>query len=72
MLGEIDLAWFRPVRSAAAWASSGHHQQTAVVGSRPAGEVFSGAVLELPGVARLRVHRHQVVLYRTDAVEVAA
>jgi alpha-galactosidase len=36
------------------------------------GEVFSGAALELPGVACPRVHPDQVVLYRADAVEVSA
>jgi alpha-galactosidase len=36
------------------------------------GEVFSGATLELPGVACPRVHTDEVVLYRADAVEVSA
>jgi alpha-galactosidase len=36
------------------------------------GEVFSGAALELPGVACPRVHTDEVVLYRADAVEVSA
>jgi alpha-galactosidase len=36
------------------------------------GEVFSGAALELPGVACPRVHSDEVVLYRADAVEVSA